>query len=162
MPVGHAFSPAMVALQGLGEKKDLNLFGLYNYLYCFAVMSNGEIKVRDLKLYGTQLAKLSDEEIEEFIGCCIEYEVFVLNDKQTAYLMPEVQAYLKNAEEHKQKRLENSSKGGKISAMKRAEANNPNYAADMESETLMQGSAPQFKNGGNYMPNMDNYTGKRY
>ncbi len=156
VPDGHAKSPAMEALQI--KSHNLNMFGLYMYLYDMAVQTNGEIKLRDFNLYASK-ASLTTEQLQSFIDICLEFEVLVANEDNTSYFMPEVQAYLEEAEEQKRKKIEASKQGGLKSAMLRAQANNQNNAPDIESNnaySTTQANSSDFKNIGHYMPYMGN------
>ena len=113
-----------IAMQSLYLSGDLNLYGLYMLLYDVTMQSNGEISSKDFKFYCKHRAKLEDSKSDEFIACCIEHEVLTVSDDGNMYYLPEVQACLRDAEEARQRRLQNSSLGGQHSALRRAEASN--------------------------------------
>ncbi len=153
----HSCSPAMLALQNEGN--DMNFYGLYMFLYDTTIQTNGEIKRRDLELYCRSKAKLSDEEMCSFITCCIDYEVLVANeDDENLFYLPEVQAYLKDAEEQRRKRLEASSKGGLKSAEVRAKANT--IETEVLSTQCNSNNQTDFHNARNYVPYVAGYNSR--
>lgn len=122
----HSTSIAMQSLEYLSE--NLNLYGLYMLLYDVTMQSNGEISSKDFRFYCKHRAKLVDSKIDEFVACCIDHEVLTVSDDGNMYYLPEVQACLRDAEEARQRRLQNSSLGGQHSAQRRAEASNQDNA----------------------------------
>ena len=130
----HATSIAMQALQHLSG--NLNLFGLYMYLYDVTVKTEGEISKDDFELTCQIKANLNDEGIQAFVDCCLKRGVLVQSEDGERFYLPEVQEYLENLAEVERKKFADCSKGGKISAENRAKAYN--LANDTDTQNTMQ------------------------